>query len=71
MKKMIEEIENGKMTEPNGEIITRADALKKVGYIAVSAATMMILLGKPNQAFASPEDPPTRNGPASPSKGIW
>ena len=62
MKKRIEEIANEKMAEPNGEILTRAQALKKVGYIAVSAATMMILLSKPNTAAAASPAPPPAGG---------
>ena len=81
MKKNMKEIRNDKtlelnrevkMPELNGEKITRFEAVKKVGYIAVSAATMMILLSKPNQAYASPAGPnETLAEPAAPSKGIW
>jgi len=52
MKKKIEEITQEEKTNNNGKTITRADAIKKVGYIAVSAATMMILLSSPNKAMA-------------------
>ena len=83
MKKKIEEIGNDKMPELNEEVkmpepnetkIPRAAAIKKTAYWAVSAATMMILLSKPTQAYASPGDPtPTETPPepAAPSKGIW
>ena len=82
MKKKIKEIRNEKlpelneevkMPEPNGKKITRAEAIKKAGYIAVSAATMMILLSKPNQAYASPVYTPNEAPaePAAPPKGIW
>jgi hypothetical protein len=42
------------------KLINRKEALKKTGYIALSAATMMLLLNKPNKAVAgssSPADP--------------
>ena len=53
MKKKIEEIAKEKMDEPNGQLISRKEAIKKVGYIAVSAATMMILLSNPDKAQAA------------------
>ena len=57
MKKNIEVNTKKELTNNKGEIITRADALKKVGYIAVSAATMMILLSNPNNAKADTGSP--------------
>jgi len=64
MKKKIEEIAKEKMEEPNGQLISRKEAIKKVGYIAVSAATMMILLSNPSKAQAetSPAPPPPWDG---------
>ena len=41
--------------------MTRKEAIKKTGYMALSAATMMLLLSKPANAAVS--------SPASP--GIW
>lgn len=40
--------------------ISRKEAMKKLGYTAFSATTMMILLNKPDKvnAQASPELPP-------------
>jgi len=40
--------------------ITRKEAIRKAGFIAVSAATTMILLSNPNKAVAdtSPAPPP-------------
>ena len=59
MKKKIEEIVKGKITDFNDRKITRKQAIRKAGYIAVSAATMMILISNPNKAHAaSPEPPP-------------
>ncbi len=38
--------------------MNRKEAIKKTGYIALSAATMMLLLSKPeNAAASSPADP--------------
>jgi hypothetical protein len=39
-------------------LISRKEAIKKTGYIALSAATMMLLLNKPNKAVASSPAPP-------------
>ena len=40
--------------------MNRKEAIKKTGYIALSAATMMLLLSKPEKAAAtSPASPPT------------
>lgn len=57
MKKKIEEIAKEKIAEPNSKLITRGEAIKKVGYIAVSAATMMILLSSPDKAKAQAVSP--------------
>lgn len=62
MKKKIEEIANEKITDLKTKKMTRKEAIKKSGYIAVSAATMMILLSNPNKAQAqatSPSAPPS------------
>jgi hypothetical protein len=41
------------------KLIDRKQAIKKTGYIALSAATMMLLLSKPENAQAgSPAIPP-------------
>jgi len=53
MKKKIEEIASEKLTDLNAAKMTRKQAIRKSGYIAVSAATMMILLGNPNKAQAA------------------
>jgi hypothetical protein len=39
------------------KLINRKEALKKTGYIALSAATMMLLLNKPNKAVAGSSAP--------------
>ena len=71
MKRKIEELAEKEAVDMTEKMISRKEAIKKTGYIAVSAATMMILLSSPSQAQASRPAPP----PASPSKpsggGIW
>lgn len=42
--------------------ITRKEAIKKIGYVAFSAATMMVLLNDPLRAQA-PHSPPGGGGP--------
>ena len=57
MKKKIKEIAKEELAEPTGKLISRKEALKKTAYIAVSAATMMILLSNPNKAHAQDASP--------------
>jgi len=57
MKKKIKEIKSEKVADHSDNKITRKEAIKKTGYIAVSAATMMILLGSPKKAQASSPAP--------------
>jgi len=59
MKNRIKEIAREKISELEEKKITRKEALKKTGYIALSAATMMILLSNPNKAQAASPAPPT------------
>ena len=35
------------------KVMNRKEAIKKTGYIALSAATMMLLLSKPDKAVAA------------------
>lgn len=49
-----------KSEEKTENLISRKEAIKKTGYIALSAATMMLLLNKPNKAVA------TSSAPAAP-----
>jgi len=54
--------------------ISRKDAIKKVGYIAASAATMMILLSKQSQAgpqCSQPAPPPAPKPGGGGGGGIW
>lgn len=55
MEKDKKAVENN---QDKGEKISRKNAIKKVGYAAFSAATMMFLLNEPAKAvFHSPELP--------------
>jgi hypothetical protein len=58
MKNQPIEIAKEKLDDLKDKKITRKEAIKKSGYIAVSAATMMILLGNPQKAQASSPAPP-------------
>ena len=55
-------MKNEKDTQPEESStppINRKQAIKKAGYIALSATTMIILLGKPaNAAITSPQSMP-------------
>lgn len=71
MKEKIVEIDKKQVPETEGKMISRKEAIKKAGYIAVSAATMMILLNSPSYAQTSQPAPP----PSTPNKpsggGPW
>ena len=71
MKKKSAEIDKKQVPESEGKMITRKEAIKKTGYIGVSAATMMILLSSPSHAQSSQPAPP----PSTPNKpsggGPW
>jgi hypothetical protein len=54
--------------------ISRKDAIKRTGYIAASAATMMILLSNPSQAgprTSAPAPPPNKDNGNHGGKGPW
>ena len=61
MKKEKKDIVTENQVESNEKKITRKEAIKKTGYIAFTAATMMILLSDPLKAQAdtspAPVDP--------------
>ena len=59
MKKKIEEIAKKTIVDLEEKKISRKQAIKKTGYIALSAATMMILLSNPNKAQAASPAAPT------------
>ena len=52
------------------QLITRKQAIKKTGYMALSAATMMMMLNTPAQAQASAPAKVTNNSQKNPD-GIW
>lgn len=62
MEKKTEKIVSEKLIDLKDKKMTRKEAIRKSGYIAVSAATMMILISSPNkanaQALGSPAPPP-------------
>jgi hypothetical protein len=56
-------IDTNKIEEPEKDglkekKITRKDAIRKTGYIAISAATMMLLLSNPQKAQGQESSPP-------------
>lgn len=62
MKKKISEIAKKAVADLDQKKITRKQAIKKTGLIAVSAATMMILLSSPNKAQAASPGPANPTG---------
>lgn len=73
MKKKEMEIEMKPGIETEGKKISRKEAIKKTGYFAVSAATMMILLNSPSYAHASQPAPCPKPNPGNSGGGggIW
>ena len=71
MEKKLKEIAKKELEGLQEKKISRKEAIKKTGYMAVSAATMMILLSSPSQAQSSEPAPP----PCTPDKpnggGPW
>ncbi len=65
MKKRTEVIGNENRAENKDNKMTRKEAIRKSGYLAVSAATMMILLSSPNNAQAASSTTPTSPPPFS------
>ena len=65
MKNIEKKIAGENIADPNSAKMTRKQAIRKTGYYAVSAATMMILLSNPNkanaQAASTPAPPPAGN----------
>lgn len=49
---------SNKVKNTEDRTITRKEAIKKTGYIALSATTMMLLLSKPDKAVAQSMAPP-------------
>lgn len=58
-KKLRQDKKEEEVSSENISNIDRRKAIKKTGLMALSAATMMVLLGKPDRAlFESPDNPP-------------
>jgi hypothetical protein len=55
MKNEIENVAKKAVSDIASKPISRKEAIKKTGYIAVSAATMMLLLSSPAQANGGPK----------------
>jgi hypothetical protein len=73
MEKKLQEIAKKELEGLLEKKISRKEAIKKTGYIAVSAATMMILLNSPkaqacSDAPAPPPDKPKNTGGGGPWK---
>lgn len=71
MKKEIESLAKKAVSDIASKPISRKEAIKKTGYMAVSAATMMLLLNTPAHAETShgnngwgngDQDPPGNSG---------
>jgi hypothetical protein len=58
MKKSTDESVNDKLVDSNVKKMTRLEAIRKSGYLAVTAATTMILLSNPLNAHAGSPSPP-------------
>ena len=58
MKQKIEQIAKKTIADIEKKKISRKEAIKKTGYLAVSAATLMILLSNPDKAAAASAAPP-------------
>ena len=61
INKDIPEVISTEIQQKEEKLIGRKEAIKKAGLVALSAATMMILVGKPDKAVAQspgPENPP-------------
>ncbi|MFZ4455366.1 MAG: hypothetical protein ACOYOT_04015 [Bacteroidales bacterium] len=72
MKKQINETEK-EVKESSNELISRRAAIKRMGYISLSAATMMVLLNT-QSAKAASNAPEAPSAPADPGDGgspIW
>ena len=59
MKKITENIEQEEISKSKGKTISRKEAIKRGGYLALSVATTMILLSNPQKAHAEAESSPS------------
>lgn len=72
MKKKISSIEREESGVSKKKKLTRKEAIKKSGYMALSAATMMILLPIQSKGHEGSPTPaaPTNSSPGKPDR-IW
>lgn len=72
MKEM-EKLAKKAVDDGSNKSISRKEAIKKAGYMAVSATTMMMLLSTNAEASGSQPapPPPTSGGGGSSGGGIW
>ena len=66
MKKELENLETKAVQDIAKKTISRKEAIKKTGYMAVSAATMMLLLNTPAHAGTSHDNNGYGNGDQNP-----
>ena len=71
MKKKLQEIPKKELEVVQEKKISRKEAIKKTGYVALSAATMMLLLNSSAQASTSQPAPPPANSPSGGGNGPW
>ena len=72
MENKLVEIAKKEIENFDAKKISRKDAIKRTGYIAASAATMMILLSKSSQANTSRcAPPPEKKDGDRGGSGIW
>jgi hypothetical protein len=71
MEKKIEATTEKKNVDMKETKISRKEAIKRTGYIAISAATMMVLLSSPSQAQGSAPAPPPKGPSKQGGGGIW
>lgn len=71
MKKKIAVPEQKQPEQGKKNTISRKEAIKKTGFMALSAASMLLLLNSPAKASASPAPPPRDNEPHGKGHGPW
>jgi hypothetical protein len=58
MKNKMHDIAKDEPESAHAKKISRKEALRKAGFVALSAATMMMLVGSPQTAHAASTTPP-------------
>lgn len=71
MKKQLSEIAKEELKALQEKKVTRKQAIKKTGYMALSAATLLMLLPTQGQAQTSPKPAAPTNTAPNNQKGIW